>query len=264
MDDPVPAIAEDAATGETATLFAEIRATLGVGVVNLIWRHLATIPGALPWAWGALGPRYRDGSLARAASGLRVAPPPGLPAWPAAVLASAGLSEADRAAIGGVLDAYARTNPLALVALSALEGRGGGRAAAPASVSPAGPSLPLPPLPREVAPEVAALVARLNGLGAGRPDAVLATMYRHLAHWPPYLALAWTLVAPAAADGRLAAAIAASRAEAGRCAATLPGARPPPPPGTEEAVRDALDRFAGEVLPRMVVVCAALRQVMPG
>jgi hypothetical protein len=183
------------------------------------------------------------------------------------VLAAAGLAPADQGAIGDVLAAYARTNPLALVALTALARREGGGAAPAAQVPPAGPALalpPLPPLPQALPPEVAALVTRLNGLGATRPDAVLATMYRHLAHWPPYLALAWTLVAPAAEDGRLATAIAAVRAEAARCAATLPGAPPPPPRGTEVAVADALDRFAGEVLPRMVVVCAVLRQAMPG
>jgi len=51
--DPFPAIAEASATGETADLFADIRATVGVRVVNLVWRHLATIDGALPWAWAA-------------------------------------------------------------------------------------------------------------------------------------------------------------------------------------------------------------------
>ena len=52
MSDPVPAVTEAAATGETAAIFADIRQVLGVDVVNLIWRHLATIEGALPWAWG--------------------------------------------------------------------------------------------------------------------------------------------------------------------------------------------------------------------
>jgi hypothetical protein len=48
MSDPLPAIAEAAATGKTARIFADIRHVLGVEVVNLIWRHLATIPDALP------------------------------------------------------------------------------------------------------------------------------------------------------------------------------------------------------------------------
>ena len=47
----VSAISEDEATGETAEIFTDIRATLGNGVVNLIWRHIATIEGALPWFW---------------------------------------------------------------------------------------------------------------------------------------------------------------------------------------------------------------------
>ena len=51
-------------------IFADIRLVLGVDVVNLIWRHLATIPGALPWAWGTLRPLYADGSIAAEAAAL--------------------------------------------------------------------------------------------------------------------------------------------------------------------------------------------------
>jgi len=47
MSDPVPAITEAAATGETAAIFADIRQVLGVDVVNLIWRHLATIDNGI-------------------------------------------------------------------------------------------------------------------------------------------------------------------------------------------------------------------------
>jgi hypothetical protein len=46
MSDPVPAIAEASATGAVAEIFADIRTVLGVEVVNLIWRHLATIRDA--------------------------------------------------------------------------------------------------------------------------------------------------------------------------------------------------------------------------
>ena len=70
ISDPVPAITEAGATGEIAAIFADIRLVLGVDVVNLIWRHLATIPGALPWAWGTLPPLYADGSIAAEAAAL--------------------------------------------------------------------------------------------------------------------------------------------------------------------------------------------------
>ncbi len=53
MSDPVPAVIETEATGETARIFADIRETLGSPVVNLIWRHLATVEGGLEWAWTA-------------------------------------------------------------------------------------------------------------------------------------------------------------------------------------------------------------------
>ena len=45
--DPVPSIREADATGDIAVLYDDIRATLGVPVVNLIWRHLAVLPGGL-------------------------------------------------------------------------------------------------------------------------------------------------------------------------------------------------------------------------
>ena len=74
ISDPVPAITEAGATGEIAAIFADIRLVLGVDVVNLIWRHLATIPGALPWAWGTLRPLYADGSIAAEAAALQTQP----------------------------------------------------------------------------------------------------------------------------------------------------------------------------------------------
>ncbi len=67
MADPFPAIAEAAASGETAELFADIRATVGVRVVNLVWRHLATMDGALPWAWAAVKALYVQGIADQAA-----------------------------------------------------------------------------------------------------------------------------------------------------------------------------------------------------
>ena len=66
MNDPFPATAEVSAAGETAELFADIRATVGVRVVNLVWRHLATLDGALPWAWRAVKPLYLQGMTDRA------------------------------------------------------------------------------------------------------------------------------------------------------------------------------------------------------
>jgi hypothetical protein len=47
----LPEITEAEAVGEIATIYRRIREVQGSPVVNLIWRHLATIEGALAWAW---------------------------------------------------------------------------------------------------------------------------------------------------------------------------------------------------------------------
>jgi hypothetical protein len=91
-------------------------------------------------------------------------------------------------------------------------------------------------------------------------------MYRHLAHWPSFLALSWTLLAPPHADGRLAAAIAACLSGARREAAAfaLPGSIAVLPTETHAAVQAALARFADDVLPRMIVICGLLRGTLDG
>ena len=66
--DSIPAIAEGDATGDIAILYEDLRVTLGVPFVNLIWRHLATIPGGLAWTWTLVKPLYASGELERLSS----------------------------------------------------------------------------------------------------------------------------------------------------------------------------------------------------
>ena len=268
MSDPVPAITEATALGETAAIFADIRHVLGVDVVNLIWRHLATIDGALPWAWGMLRPHYVDGSVVSEATSLHkeLALPP-MPGVPAEVFAALGLGSNDLAAIGDVLAAYDHTNAMAVVALIALRGKLNGRvpdgtAAAPAPVA-AATRIGLPKLLDLTAmqPGTAALVTALNGLGTRRPGAVLASMYRHLAHWPPYLSFAWLLLAPLDDDGRLATAIDhGRRAASTRADRLLARFDASPPPAQAATISAAIEPFVGDLIVKMLVVCAVLRR----
>jgi hypothetical protein len=277
MSDPVPAITEAAASGEIAAIFADIRHVLGVDVVNLIWRHLATIEGALPWAWSTLRPLYVDGSVTAEATALHSELAlPWVPRASAEVFSGLGLRQDDLRAINDVLAAYDRTNAMALVALSALRARLDG----PQSYGETGSQAPLapPPPPRiglrrlpslsELPAETVTLVMALNAVGTRRPGAILASMYRHLAHWPPYLALAWLLLAPLDADGRLEAAIAATRRAADRLAGRLLarlGAPPvEPSPSLATAIATAIEPFIGDVIARMMVICALLRDATPG
>ena len=64
---------------------------LGVEVVNLIWRHLATIPDALPWGWGMLRPLYADGTIEAEAEALHSQLTlPQLPLFPRELLSAIG------------------------------------------------------------------------------------------------------------------------------------------------------------------------------
>jgi hypothetical protein len=272
MGDPVPATTEAAATGETAAIFADIRKVLGVDVVNLIWRHLATIDEALPWAWGALRPFYVDGSLRREAMALHgeLALPP-MRTILAEVFAGLDLRPVDLTAIRDILAAYDHTNAMAVVALSALRARLDGHAqrdALPTDPRPV-PAVPRTKLPRlldlsDMQAETAALVMALNEFGTRRSGAVLASMYRHLAHWPSYLSFAWLLLAPLDADGRLATAIQQAQrvalARADRLPVRLVGSAAPAP-ALAARISAAIEPFVGDVIVKMLVICAFLHRV---
>jgi hypothetical protein len=276
MGDPIPAISESEATGLIAEIFADIRHVYRVGVVNLIWRHLATIPGGLPWVWSTIRPLYVNRTVSQEAAALRAALSlPELPPWPVAALISAGLQDKDIAGIRTVLAAYDRTNAMALIAFLAVQFRLE-RVPLPADVVvcapipvPAEPEreLPLPPLLAlpDMSTSTAELVLAINGLGAMYREPILASMYRHLAHWPAYLALVWTVLAPVKFDQRLDRAIEDAIAQArgrARClAAQLPTPLPAIRPVTARAVARAIDRFTGDVIAKMVVICSLLRRL---
>jgi hypothetical protein len=281
MRDPVPAVTEAAATGEIAEIFGDIRRVLGVAVVNLIWRHLATIPRALPWAWGTLRPVYINGKIATEAAALHEdLDLPRLPPFPPEVFTAVGLFDGDISTIRNVLAAYDRTNAMALIALSALllrldgEPLSPGAASSPSETSSRSdgvsrelpPAIPLPALldMADLASATAELVLRLNRLGTRRDDAILASMYRHLAHWPAYLALIWAIIAPLDADGSLERSIADAAAKARVRAARVATRLYSPPaeslaPATAAAIRPAVEPFTGDTIAKMVVICGVLR-----
>ena len=270
--DPVPAITEAEATGEIARIYADIRATLGVPVVNLIWRHLATMPGALAWTWASVRPLYVSGEVARAAAHLRAGLIlPAQPPWPLAVLEAAGLDASARSGIDQVLASYNRSNAMNLVALAALRAHSGGEAD-PTPLPAVDPGHGIDGiLPRlvplgEMAPATAELVLMLNAIGD--PDQkVLASMYRHLSHWPAYLALVWTRLAPLNADGDVDRLI-AQNLEIARGVSRQLAYRMAPPatalaPAVKAVAEAALDLFIRHAIGRMVPLAALLIRAMP-
>ena len=261
----VPSVLESAATGEIAEIYADIRNTLGTSVVNLIWRNLATISGALPWTWSTVRPLYL-GPAAKHAEAVRgTLRVPNVPRLSADVLSAAGIDRNALEVIRAILDSYHHTNALALVILSALLERyqpSATETAYPTETSPLSIETKLPALPSMAAlpPEVQRSVGELNEFGEDGAPYLIASMYRHLAYWPPYLAIIGTMLAPLQAGGSLIAltrsARTLGRAHGKILSRRLEPARPPP------TLQDALAScrlFVEHPIARMTGICAIIR-----
>jgi hypothetical protein len=253
--DPFPAIAEAAATGETAALFADIRATVGVRVVNLVWRHLATIDGALPWAWAAVRPLYLQGIADRAAVRFRES----------MTLPKLGsLAGPQPQSVDDVLASYDHSNTINLFALGALvtwlRGETAREGAPEIGARLPAPDVVLPKLAsaEDVAPETWALVLRLNSFGDSH-QVILASMYRQLAHAPDFLRQIEGALAPVGADGSLARAIAANRRDAHARAKVLARAIDAQRPPFGGAVEASVSAFVDHAIGKMVTICRAIR-----
>ena len=255
MADPFPAIAEAAATGETAAIFDDIRVTVGVRVVNLVWRHLATIDGALPWTWAAVKPLYAQGMVDCAAVAFRRRMT--LP-----VLTS--LAGEQPPSVDAVLASYDHSNTINLFALGALTAWLRGDAVAQ-GVPEAGPRLQAPDLPlpklalvEDTPAETWAIVLRLNRFGDPR-QVILASMYRHLAHAPGFLHKLESALAPVEADGTLSRSIEANKKMAYEQASLLARAITADRPPRASEIETSVSAFVDAAIGKMVTICRAIR-----
>jgi hypothetical protein len=248
-----------------AALYAALRQASGVPLVNLIHRHLATLPGVLPWMWAAIRPPLQDGTLAAARERLAAALPAPPAPLPEAAWAAAGLPAASRATIRDLVAVYNRGNLTNLILLTALrralEAAPRAALAPPAPIAPP-PMLPAPPpLPRleALAPEVQSLV---QGLAARHGTAgVVPSLYLHLAHWPALLAALPLWLGEGLAPARLAAGrdaavrLAEREADALRPMLAIAGEVPN---GHRDAVLAVIGTFTRQVIPGMVPLGHAL------
>lgn len=272
-------IREEGAPPDIAALYAALRRVTGVPLVNLIHRHLATLPGVLPWVWQAIRPPLEGGLVAEARERLAAAlPRPPFAPLPAGAWRAAGLAPEERPRIAALVEVYNRGNLTNLVLLTALrralEGVAAPAARPPAASAPPPPPamLPAPPplprleaLPPEVAAQVQALAAR-HRPSPGPPEAgVTPSLYLHLALWPALPAalpgwLAPLLEPTALATARDAAVRLAEReADALRPLLAVEGGVPGP---HGPAVLAVVTRFTREVIPGMVPVGLALRRLL--
>lgn len=279
--DPIPAVAEAEATGETAVLFADLRATLAVPFVNLIWRHLATIPGGLAWTWSLVRPLYLSPDLLACAHELQAGID--LPCQPilAFVYEFVGLGPVERAGIEGLIAGYNRGNGLNFLALNlacrvlrrevAVPGTPGQTAAAALAVPHDGSEEAATPRLLgldELAPPLRALVLDFDQFGRTAPSEAVASLYRHLAHWPAFLALAHTALRPLHTDGSLRVQqeqliVRSASLVSGRLEPLLQGAPAALGQAEHAHVLSSLEQFTQLMIGRMVVVGTALRVLLP-
>jgi len=211
IHDPVSAISESEATGETAAIFTEIRRCMQIPLLTSIWRTLAGTEGGLNAAWAAAKPLVESGRPAAALEQLR--DPSKLPVpEPLAEgqLACAEVEERQLSMIRSLIDAYNRSNGINLITLTALVIDPSGKAVAEHSPQHPPPADPppwpeLPPLPEknELSPPMWAFLQRINRFGSVPDQPGLATLWRHLAHWPGFLAVVHAALAPLERDGTI-------------------------------------------------------------
>jgi hypothetical protein len=187
----LPDVKEADATGHIADIYDEIRRALGVPMVNLIFRHMATIPGCLEWVWATIGPVYTSGLVLRAAEQGVTAQSPLAMNFGSSITSW----DADMMAVRATCAAYIRANPANVVGLLALQmiltESQDARAARPAPqkprehvTQPAPAALPpmgdMERLDARTIKVLMALTAQLHG-NDGR---VIPSFYRHFTQWP--------------------------------------------------------------------------------
>ena len=256
---------ETEAPPDIAALYAALRRASGVPLVNLIHRHLATLPGVLPWVWQAIRPPLEDGRLAGARDRLAAA----LVLPSVAPVPTTALDGADRAAVAALVEVYNRGNLTNLILLTALRRALEGLPAEPAAPPPAlaAPAMLPPPPPLPVLADLPpALAEAVRGLAARHGEGgVVPSLYLHLAHWPaiPPALPGWlggALDPGAIAAGRDAAVrLATAEGDALRPALAIQG---PVPNGQRGAVLAALGPFTRAVIPAMVPIGLALRRAL--
>ena len=282
---PVPATflpeqPEAQASDAVRAIYAQIRHAAGVPMVALIFRHLATLPGAMEWAWSVMGPPLMQGQLQRWAWAMedKLDLAPALPVSPQ-TLRYLGIAEEAVGEMARLSLAYGRANPVNLLALRliALRLGGGGNAAAPMLAPSAaqvgasapwqppealGPLLPMIDL-HKAPPELMALLQSLSQRGQAVPDAAFVpSYYRQLASRPPLLALASLIVPPAFA--RIDTAAEQLRQQASVHAAELARLWPAPapcPPELRRPMLAAVEVFT-ERIPEMIAVVALLQRTL--
>jgi len=268
-------LSEAKASGEIADIFAVVRRLFAVPYVSAIYRHLATTPGLLEWAWGTVAPAFRDGSAQetswRLAADLPVAP---LAPISREALHVLGVDASAEAAVRATCEGFVRVAPanMMFAALLKMLLAGDKPKADGTKASTWSPPQPLPAPPKlvDMATLDEALRAVLMRFAATAADGPFVPgLYRMLGHWPGLMARLSVVLAPrnAAAETHAAYDLLRARIDAAvpDIFARLPAsaAAPAMPSGLDRArVLDALATYR-KTSPEMVVFGRLIRDALP-
>jgi hypothetical protein len=266
----LPEVSEAIAPESVQAIYRDIRRLSGVPMVALIFRHIATYPEILEEVWTSIGPLFQAGRIQDAA--WRIAklaslaePLPRLEPDTRDVL---GLARDDLERVQNTLDAYNRANPVNLLAMLSLLARVQSDAPAvpPQERDDWQPPPAIPgPLPQMVAPEAMAPSLRwlINDFGFGdrsKLDPVVPSLFRHLAHWPKYLATLHVSLLPRFRDHSIAMASYDLQRAMIREAAIIATNLPPLKRfASAPELRDTVSQFSRNTIPMMTVIGHAMR-----
>lgn len=277
MAEQLPEVREADAPPEIAAIYDDIRHAIGIPLVNLIYRHFAAIPGALPWVWHVarqpIASGAIDGARARLVAMLEL---PVLESLNQGATGGMPLSGTALQAIDAVLDVYNRGNATNLIILQAVRRLLDGTTTKPSA--PASESIPpehssrsiaaVPPLPRigDLPPNVAELVRSLAAQHGGADANVIPSLYLHLAYWPGALRQIRDRLQPRFQDGSFQRAMLLTRTLAWEEAVKLSGGmsvESSPPSAAVPQIRHALEVFTTRVIPEMLLIGLAIQRALP-
>ena len=198
----LPEISFAEAEGDTRLIYEAIAQALGVRLVNLVYRHLATIPGCLEWAWGVVGPAFQGGHFAKWGPELAHHVEWDMIAEaPTYSLEALGLAPDEADAVLHTMDAYNRANPMNALSLEVLaralrENR-------PAALLPlrSATTVDLPELLPMAAMDTLpastrALLDRIAIQTVGKGAPIVPSLFRHFVEWPSLLGAMTEILEP--------------------------------------------------------------------
>src|SRR5581483_1303079 len=197
---------------------------------------------------------------------------PSLASLPDFVWESAAVSREDRRTIAALIDGYNHANGVNFLALvvavsvlrDGLPARRNDKTSKLRASTRLASEQALPPLPglSDLPPHLLTLVRELDQLGRRGQSEAIASLYRHLAHWPAFLAVGYATLEPLHRKGELAKAqedvIVFGREQCAALAGLIDRDAPSISPEGRKAVLRAIDEFTQLMIGRMIVMGKAM------